>query len=448
TNWHCRPSELRALQGLPLELQEATRRLSAAQPLCCVPWAKKWRDLTNRSFCRLLCQVASQLGFTVKRWPVEDAPGCWALTKAAKRGELKDTSAMMLHSWHGGYEKECVPSWDFYPLLEALKRRSLVVYPSPELDLLHSAKRRKPWSSGGLRRSREILVDEIAEIPGPMYRSKFMAPTEFLTMQRHGHTWKANGKDLAVATRKALKDLHSAALAVGLGTENVMLKQGFSWGGAQVTRLRPSEVTYRVLQYLSTVVLPKLPAQAVELTVLLQAKVDLVAELRWMVLNGELRGCGWVTLPVPRLGRKANSGCYKLLGPDRGLGKRTHVTNSVLHCAALEKLKLDRLKLEESIRPKVEAVVQEAVYDAGVMPQYLRVDFLVDKQGRAWLGERESWGADLVRNQENPQGRHLVDFTGFHLEIFLVICGKKVPTPAARNWHVPCCMRHGAVHDE
>lgn len=351
TNWHCRPSELRALQGLPLELQEATRRLSAAQPLCC--------DLTNRSFCRLLCQVASQLGFTVKRWPVEDAPGCWALTKAAKRGELKDTSAMMLHSWHGGYEKECVPSWDFYPLLEALKRRSLVVYPSPELDLLHSAKR---------------------------YRSKFMAPTEFLTMQRHGHTWKANGKDLAVATRKALKDLHSAALAVGLGTENVMLKQGFSWGGAQVTRLRPSEV----LQYLSTVVLPKLPAQAVELTVLLQAKVDLVAELRWMVLNGELRGCGGVTLPVPRLGRKANSGCYK---------------NELACREALEKLKLDRLKLEESIRPKVEAVVQEAVYDAGVMPQYLRVDFLVDKQGRAWLGERESWGADLVRNQENPQGR-------------------------------------------
>lgn len=351
TNWHCRPSELRALQGLPLELQEATRRLSAAQPLCC--------DLTNRSFCRLLCQVASQLGFTVKRWPVEDAPGCWALTKAAKRGELKDTSAMMLHSWHGVYEKECVPSWDFYPLLEALKRRSLVVYPSPELDLLHSAKR---------------------------YRSKFMAPTEFLTMQRHGHTWKANGKDLAVATRKALKDLHSAALAVGLGTENVMLKQGFSWGGAQVTRLRPSEV----LQYLSTVVLPKLPAQAVELTVLLQAKVDLVAELRWMVLNGELRGCGGVTLPVPRLGRKANSGCYK---------------NELACREALEKLKLDRLKLEESIRPKVEAVVQEAVYDAGVMPQYLRVDFLVDKQGRAWLGERESWGADLVRNQENPQGR-------------------------------------------
>lgn len=352
TNWQCRPSELRALLALPPELQEVTAKLSAAQPLCC--------DLTNRSFCWLLCQVASQLGFTVKRWPVKNAPGCWALTKAAKRGELKDTSAMMLHSWHGGYEKECVPSWDFYPLLEALKGRSRVVYPSPELDLLHSAKR---------------------------YRSKFMAPTEFLTLQRYGHSWKANGKDLAVATSKALKDLHSAALAAGLGTENVMLKQGFSWGGAQVTRLRPSEV----LEYLACVLLPKLPAQAQEVTVLLQAKVDLVAELRWMVLNGELRGCGWVTLPVPRLGRKANSGCYK---------------NELACREALEKLKLDRLKLEESIRPKVEAVVREAVRDAkGVMPQYLRVDFLVDKQGRAWLGERESWGADLVRNQENPQGR-------------------------------------------
>jgi hypothetical protein len=42
-----------------------------------------------------------------------------------------------------------------------------VVYPSPELDLLHSAKRRN-WISGDLGRSREILVDEIAEIPGPI----------------------------------------------------------------------------------------------------------------------------------------------------------------------------------------------------------------------------------------------------------------------------------------
>ena len=30
---------------------------------------------------------------------------------------------------------------------------------------------------------------------------------------------------------------------------------------------------------------------------------------------------------------------------------------------------------------QVQAVVQEATYDAGRVPLYLRVDFLVDKQG-------------------------------------------------------------------
>jgi len=54
-----------------------------------------------------------------------------------------------------------------------------------------------------------------------------------------------------------------------------------------------------------------------------------------------------VTLPVPRLGRKANSGCYKLLGPDRGLGKRLGLwlVNGVFshfsHGEALKNLKLD-----------------------------------------------------------------------------------------------------------
>jgi len=60
--------------------------------------------------------------------------------------------------------------------------------------------------------------------------------------------------------------------------------------------------------------------------------------------------------------------------------------------------------------------------------------FKKPQPGRAWLGERESWGADLVRNQENPQGRRLVDFTGFHLEIFLVICGKKVDEIPRKVW--------------
>jgi len=39
---------------------------------------------------------------------------------------------------------------------------------------------------------------------------------------------------------------------------------------------------------------------------------------------------------------------------------------------------------------QVQAVVQEATYDAGRVPLYLRVDFLVDKQGL--LGRLGGWG--------------------------------------------------------
>jgi len=41
-------------------------------------------------------------------------------------------------------------------------------------------------------------------------------------------------------------------------------------------------------------------------------------------------------------------------------------------------------------------VYAEAAADAGGKePLYMRIDLLLDKQGRVWLGERESWGADL-----------------------------------------------------
>lgn len=55
---------------------------------------------------------------------------------------------------------------------------------------------------------------------------------------------------------------------------------------------------------------------------------------------------------------------------------------------------------------------EEAVTDAGGdRPLYLRVDLLLDKQGRVWLGERESWGADLNGNDEqfkmNPTYKEL-----------------------------------------
>merc|ERR1719443_98368 len=49
-------------------------------------------------------------------------------------------------------------------------------------------------------------------------------------------------------------------------------------------------------------------------------------------------------------------------------------------------------------------VYTEIVADAGGDPPiYCRVDFLLDKQGRLWLGERESWGADLNGNDETAK---------------------------------------------
>merc|ERR1719456_604490 len=49
-------------------------------------------------------------------------------------------------------------------------------------------------------------------------------------------------------------------------------------------------------------------------------------------------------------------------------------------------------------------VYEEAVADArGEAPLYIRVDLLLDKQGRVWLGERESWGADLNGNDETAK---------------------------------------------
>ena len=47
-----------------------------------------------------------------------------------------------------------MPAWDFYPLLKALSKNSLVLYPCAELDELHSAKRH-----GAPEHKTSVLVD-------------------------------------------------------------------------------------------------------------------------------------------------------------------------------------------------------------------------------------------------------------------------------------------------
>jgi hypothetical protein len=275
----------------------------------------------------------------------------------------------MMHSWHKDYDKECVPAWDYYPVLEAVKARHELLYPSARLDQLHSEKR---------------------------YRSLLMPPTEFIHLVRSSGRdlgWQVEDhscqdQDLEQATANAIARLSKQAAVAGLPLKDIMVKQGLSWGGDDVARVAP----VMVQKHLKQKVLPKVPCQAKKLTVLLQAKVDLVAELRWVILNGKLRGRGWRTFQQAPRGRSIKAG-----------GMRGEIeTREALIAAGLAQDMEGIVELEESLRDKVELVLQEATADAGgEVPQYLRVDLLIDKQGRAWLGERESWGADLQKNTLN-----------------------------------------------
>jgi len=270
----------------------------------------------------------------------------------------------MMHSWHKDYDKECVPAWDFYPVLEDVKARHELLYPSARLDQLHSEKR---------------------------YWSSLMPPTQFIHFTRTPGSkagWHVegcsdiSGVDRAVAN--AIGRLKKDTVAAGLPVKDFMVKQGLSWGGDDVARVAPDCIA----KHLKQKVLPKVASEAQTLTVLLQAKVELVAELRWATLNGELRGRGWRTFQQAPRGKSIK---------DAGMKGEVESRQAII-AAGLATDTQGVVALEESLRGKVEQVLAEATADAdGELPHYLRVDLLVDRQGRAWLGERESWGADLVK---------------------------------------------------
>jgi hypothetical protein len=221
-----------------------------------------------------------------------------------------------------------------------------------------------------------------------------MPPTQFLHLARtpgSSSSWQVEGrtsKDVDKALNEALDALSKEAAVAGLPLKDIMVKQGMSWGGDDVARVAPVNAS----KHLQQKILARLPPEVSKLTVLLQAKVDLIAELRWIVLHGELRGRGWRTFEQARRGQSMKTGGM--------LGEKE--SREALIEAGLANDTEGIVQLEESFRGKVEQVLAEAVADGGgEVPQYLRVDLLVDTQGRAWLGERESWGADLVKSTLN-----------------------------------------------
>merc|ERR1711924_121445 len=158
-------------------------------------------------------------------------------------------------------------------------------------------------------------------------------------------------------------------------------------------------------------VLSKLPEQAKKITILLQAKLDIVSELRWCTVNGELRSCQWKSLNEPKRGELACDADYQDQYEARKLVAK-FAKEHLIYLPGTQPRNYTIDELEENMGPLVKKAYAEAVADArGEAPLYIRVDLLLDKQGRVWLGERESWGADLNGNDEtlkmNPTYKEL-----------------------------------------
>jgi len=315
-------------------------------------------DTTLPYFRELLAKEAKEQGLKVVRWPFRNREGFLKIGEAARSGKMAPGSvACLCHSWFKKeYKLECVPSWDFYPVIDALKANLDMIYPHPELDQLHSEK---------------------------LYTSHLMAPTRYVNFVRHPDGWKVRGhgnKDTSRVIVEELKKLKGKAFAKDLHSKDVMVKQGLSWGGESVKRLLPKDIP----EYITQKMLPAMPAEAEQITVLLQAKLDIVSELRWCMVDGELKGNMWKAANEPKLGQLATSAGYQQHG-------RKVVEKFVKQHG---KFTIEELEAKMGVLSK--RVYAEAAADAGgKQPLYMRIDLLLDKQGRVWLGERESWGADL-----------------------------------------------------
>lgn len=121
------------------------------------------------------------------------------------------------------------------------------------------------------------------------------------------------------------------------------------------------------------------------------------------MVDGELRSHEWKSLKEPKPGQLAVKAGYQ---------NQFHAAKMVEKFAQ-ESGKFTLAELEASMGVMCKKVYSDIVADAGgEKPLYVRVDLLLDKQGRVWLGERESWGADLNGNdmwgRMNPTYKELV----------------------------------------
>lgn len=364
--WGYQPTEeeeRKQLKKSKAHLEEFIERESN-KPNCC--------DMTLRYFRSVLAKQARAKGFNVKWWPCRTRDAWLAVGEAARTDQMVPGAvAVLCHSWSSPkYERECVPAWDFYPVLNELMSKHDMIYPHPKLDQLHSEKR---------------------------YSSSLMAPTRFVHFLHGPNGWKVRGhgdREVGKVVAEELKKLEGQATAKGLSFQDVMVKQGLSWAGEAVTRQTPAKVP----DFLTQKMLPKLPEAAKRITVLLQAKLEIVSELRWCVVNGEPRSKEWKSLNEPKRGQLAADADYQVAEHARKQVAR-FAKDNLIHLPGFAPAKYTIDELEDTMSHLVKRVNGEIMADAGgEQPLYCRVDLLLDRQGRVWLGERESWGADLNGN--------------------------------------------------
>jgi len=323
-------------------------------PHCC--------DMTKPYFRTYMASEARSKGFEVVWWPIHGRDSLMAVGEAARSGKMAPGSvAFFLHAWSKpSYEKECVPAWDYYPVLNAVMAKNDMLYPHPQLDQMHSEKR---------------------------YLSSLMPPTRLLHFVRQPNGWKVKGKvdkRVSAIVAEEMKKLQAKASAKGLAFDDVMVKQGLSWGGFAVTRMAPGSVS----EFMTQKLLPSLPEEAQKITILLQAKLDIVSELRWCMVDGELRGREWKSLNEPKRGEAAEGAGYQ----------NQFKAKKMVADFVKKSFNMSLDDVETQIGVSCKKAYAEAAADAGEPPLYMRIDMLLDKKGRHWLGERESWGADLIGN--------------------------------------------------
>lgn len=273
--------------------------------------------------------------------------------------------AVFFHSsLRPGVWSDCVDISDYYPVLESLSRRHLLLYPGPPVvDRKHSEKR---------------------------YLSALMPPTRLLSLRKVAAEDEDDDDEWRIepSPEEATSAVISDAREKGLSCSRLMVKMGCSWGGQQVY---PTEATAeKVGETVMKKMLPHVPDRLDDVCVMVQACISVVAELRFCVLDGKLLCYDWEGVQPGEAGAAVFNGDWE------ACMKTAEQSRQALKDAGLVNTHEDILRLEARGWEQAKLVLEETKKDFGFLPQYMRIDLMVTEDGRFFLGERESYGADLV----------------------------------------------------